>query len=155
MSAPFPFSLYRGITTPQPNNPIDRRDLLDYNGSNIIQNSRYINPLTRDFEVSPTNLLQGQNAVDQQVLLALNTTFNSSAQAGFGQSISSTKLITSDIQNQITNSVQQTLSTLISGNYINIQSVLVNANNDLGQVNISVSYNNNTLGTTPTVSFIL
>ena len=151
---PFPYDMYRGISAPQSNFPIDRRDLLDYNGNNIIQSARYINPLTRDFEVSSTNHLEGQNAVEQAVVLAINTTFNSSAQPAFGQNFGLIKLITPQIQTQVSNTVQQALGTLIKNGQITLQSIQY-TNNGLGQISVQFTYNNNTIGNTAQMSFIL
>src|SRR5512143_2795488 len=113
---PFPYELYRGISAPQVNYPIDRRDLLNYTGDNTIQSARYINPLTRDFEVSSTNHLQGQNAVEQAVTLAINTTFNSSAQPAFGQNFGAIKTVpvtTAQLTAKVSATIQQALGNLI------------------------------------------
>jgi hypothetical protein len=151
---PFPYDLFRGISAPQSNSPIDRRDLLNYTGDNTIQSSRYINPLTRDFDVSVTNHLQGQNAVEQAVMLAINTTFNSSSQTAFGQNFGAIKLITPQIQSQVSATVQQALGQLIQNKQITLRTIQF-VNNGLGQISVQFSYNNNTLGTTATQSFIL
>ena len=151
---PFPYDLYRGISVPQTNYPIDRRDLLDYNGSNTIQSARYINPLTRDFEVSVTNHLQGQNAVEQAVVLAINTTFNSSAQPTLGQNFKAIKLITPQLQSQVVTTVSNALSTLIQNKQITLQQVSF-INNQYGQISVQFVYNNNTIGNTAQMSFIL
>lgn len=151
---PFPYDLYRGLSAPQPNFPIDRRDLLNYTGDNTIQSSRYINPLTRDFEVSSTNHFVGQNAIEQSVLLAINTTFNTSAQPAFGQNFGAIKTITPQIQSQVFATIQQALGTLIQNKQITLRSLNFN-NNGYGQISVQFTYNNNTLGTTTPVSFIL
>lgn len=151
---PFPYDLYRGIAAPQSNFPIDRRDLLNYTGDNTIQSSRYIDPVTHDFVVSTTNHLEGMNAVEQAVMLAVNTTFNSSAQPSFGQNFGNIKLITPQIQAQVANTVQQTLTTLIRSKQITLQSIQF-TNNGLGQISVQFAYNNNTLGNSASMSFIL
>lgn len=150
----FPYSIYKGIQAPQQNSPIDRRDLLNYTGNNTIQSSRYINPLTRDFEVSLTNHLQGMNAVEQSVMLAVNTTFGTSVQANLGQAFLSPKLITTAVQKQMRALLEQCLSFQIQNNQITLQTVLIN-NNDIGQVSIQFTYSNNTLGTTAEMQFLL
>lgn len=150
----FPFSLYRGLYAPQPNSPIDRRDLLDYAGSNTVESARYINPLTHDFEVSSTNLLQGMNAVEQEVMLAVNTTFNSSALPGFGQNFGSIKLITPNIKNQINSALRQCLSNLLDSGQITLGNINI-SNTITGQVNIKFDFINTTLGTTSPISFLL
>lgn len=154
---PFPYDLYRGISAPQTNFPIDRRDLLNYTGDNTIQSARYINPLTRDFEVSSTRHFQGQNAVEQAVLLAINTTFNTSAQPAFGQNFGAIKLVPTNVNqlnSAVTSTIQQALGTLIQNKQITLRDVQV-VNNGLGQIAIQFTYNNNTLGTTTPVSFIM
>lgn len=155
---PFPYDLFRGLSQPQTNFPIDRRDLLNYTGDNTIQSSRYINPITHDFEVSSTNHFVGQNAVEQSVTLALNTTFNSSAQLGFGQSLPvNIRLVPTDpgqLSAAIFASVQQTLATPIQNKQITIQDISY-VNNGNGQISVRVAFHNNTLGTTASVSFIL
>ena len=150
----FPYSLFKGLQAPQPNSPIDRRDLLNYTGDNTIQSSRYIDPATGDFVVSSTNHFEGMNAIEQAVLLAVNTTFGSSAQPGFGQNFLSPKLITNNVPSQMTTLLQQCLADLIANKQITLQQVTV-TNNDIGQVSIQFVYNNNTIGTTASLSFIL
>jgi hypothetical protein len=151
---PFPFSLYSGLSYPVTNYPIDRRDLLDYQGSNTIQSARYINPQTGDFEVSANNLLMGQNAIEQQVLLAINTTFNSAVLKGFGQQFGNIKLLTPNIQNQVVNIINNALSYLIQNNLITIQKINSTVNN-FGQLQVQFVYNNNTLGTQAPITFII
>ena len=150
----FPFNLNNGLSTPPINVPPDRRDLLDYNGSNTIQSSRYINPETHDFEVSSDNLLQGMNAVNQQVLLAVNTTFNTSVLNGFGQDFSSIKIITPNIRNQVLSVLNQALSNLINNGLISIETVSIN-NNAYGQISVNFNYVNNTTGVSTPIQFNL
>lgn len=150
----FPYSLYNGIQQLQGQSPVDRRDLLNYTGDNTIQSARYINPLTRDFEVSATNHFLGENAVEQAVLLAMNTTFNSSVLTGFGQNFGSIKVITPFIKNQIAANIKQALSFLIQNNQITLGEIDF-SNNGLGQVAIQFAYANNTLNTEATLTFIL
>jgi hypothetical protein len=94
------------------------------------------------------------NAIDQAVLLAVNTQFNSSAQSSFGENFLSPKLITSNVSAQMTSLLNQCLSYLITNKQITLQNVSV-VNNQVGQVSIQFSYINNTTGQTTPVSFIL
>lgn len=151
---PFPYDLYRGISAPQTNYPIDRRDLLNYTGDNTIQSARYIDPITHDFVESGTSHLQGMNAIEQAVMLALNTTFNSSAQIAFGQNFGAIKLITPQIQTQVNATINNALATLIQNKQITIQNIQYN-NNGNGQIAVQVTFYNNTLGISTPVSFIL
>ncbi len=151
---PFPYDLYKGVSAPQPNSPIDRRDLLNYTGDNTIQSGRYIDPATGDFVVSSTNHFQGMNAVEQSVFLSLNTKFNSSSQLGFGQNFNSIKTITPNIINQITAQLQQALSFQIKNNQITLLNVNV-FNNVSGQIVLNFSYINNTIGITTPIQYIL
>ena len=132
----------------------DRRDLLDYTGSNVIQTARYINPITHDFEVSATNHLMGQNAVDSEVILAVNTTLNSSVLNGFGQGFGSIKLITPDMQAQVLSTLNSALSNLIDNNSITMGAVSI-SNTVTGQISVSFNYINNTTGVSTPQQFIL
>jgi hypothetical protein len=150
----FPYSLYRGISQPQQNIPIDRRDLLNYTGDNSIQSARYINPITQDFEVSSTNHFQGMNAVEQSVRLAIITTFNSSAQLGFGQNFRSIKVITPFIKNKIISVINNALNFQIQNNQIVIGTIVF-SNNQNGQISVQFTYTNLTLGNEANLSFII
>jgi hypothetical protein len=150
---PFPYSLFNGLQAPQQNYPINRTDLLDYKGSNTIQSARFIDPQTGDFVVSSTNHFEGMNAVDQAVLLAVNTTFNTSAQPSFGQNFQSIKLITGNVKVQMTAILQQCLAYLIQTNQITISNILV-SQTDIGEVSMQFSYTNSTTGNTTPISFI-
>jgi hypothetical protein len=150
----FPYNLLSGLQPPQPNYPIDRRDLLDYQGSNSIQSARYIDPITKDFVVSSTNHFEGMNAVEQSVMLAINTTFNTSAQRGLGQNFLSPKFVSNQIQTQMEALLQSCLAYQIQNNQITLLNVQI-MDNGFGQIAIQFAYTNNTLGTTAAVSFIL
>lgn len=148
----FPHDLLSNLAIPNAITPINNTDLLDYAGSNTIQSARYINPQTQDFQVSSTNHLLGQNAVDQEVLLAMNTTFNSSVQIGFGQNFGSIKVINTNMQNQVQTILNQALANLINNQSITLGDVLI-SNNGLGQLSIQFDYTNNTTNTTVPLTF--
>jgi hypothetical protein len=147
----FPYSLQAGLASPQPNTPFDRRDLLSFQGSNIVQSSRYIDPLTKDFVVSPNNHLLGMNAIDQSVFLALNITFNTSAQPGLGQNFLSPKVIPpvshslATLKQQMSSLLNQCLSFQVSNQQITITQVEV-AYGGQGQVQLFFAYINNSNG---------
>lgn len=99
----------------------------------------------------------GQNAVEQAVTLAINTTFNSSAQPAFGQNFGAIKLVpisTQQLNSKVSATVQQALGTLIQNKQITLRDIQIH-NNGLGQISVQFSYNNNTLGNTASMSFIL
>ena len=148
----FPYSLQVGLASPQPNLPFNRVDLLSYTGNNVVQSSRYINPLTKDFEVSANNHLQGMNAIDQSVFLAINNSLNSSAQLGQGQGFITRGLIPANgvtgaqnlqqLTQQMTLLLNQCLSFQLSNQQITITSVVV-AYNSGGQIQLQFVYINN------------
>jgi len=127
-------------------------DLLDFQGSGSVQTARYINPLTQDFELTDNATYQGMNSVEQEVQLALLTTFDSSSVLNFGQNFSSVKVITPYITSQMINLLNQCLSYQIQNNLITIYNATVTSN-QFGQVFISFSFTNNTAGTQTEVIF--
>lgn len=150
----FPVNLKTGLKTIQTNLIPDRRDLLDWKGTNTIQTSRYIDPITHDFVVSATNHLVGMNYVDQEVVIALNTSFNSSVLLGFGQNFLSPKLITTSIKTQLYSLLQQCLSFQIQNGLVVIQSFDV-SNTASGQMSFQFTYINTTTNTTVQQQFQL
>lgn len=156
----FPYSLQTGLAAPQPNVPFDRRDLLSYQGTNIVQSSRYIDPITKDFAISSNNHLLGMNAVDQSVFLALNITFNTSAQRGLGQNFLSPKVIPpashslAPLTQQMSTLLNHCLSFQINNQQITITNVQV-AYGGQGQVQLQFTYINNTSGQKVDQQYIL
>ena len=147
-----PFGL--SLAPPPPRTPPVTQDLLSFDNSGTIQTARYINPLTQDFALSSDNLYQGMNAVEQEVQLAILTTFNSSSVLNFGQNFGSIKVITPYITKQMTNLLNQCLSYQITNNLITIYNVSVTSNPQ-GQCFISFSFTNNTLGTQTEVVYLI
>lgn len=150
MTIPFSVSLQ----PMQPNVPNLGRDLLNYTGNNQVQGARYIDPITRDFVVQ-NGFYVGQNATEQQVILAINTTFNSSIQANFGQNfLYNSPLINNAaiLQTQITASLNQCLNNLIQNNKIVLGEITI-VNNGNGQVQVKFIFTNNSLGTQHNASF--
>jgi hypothetical protein len=149
----FPFSLQHGLMTQPALTPPVYQDLLDYQGSAIVQGARYINPLTNDFELCSSNgQFMGQNAIDQSVLLALATTFNSSSVLGLGQNFGAVKLIGPNAVNLLTNILTQCLGSLISNNSIVLGNVSITQPYPTTMA-ISFQYYNQSLGVTQTVNF--
>lgn len=148
----FPFNL---LTNLLPNTVVipDNRDLLNVNNDNTIQNARYINPQTADYEQSADNHLVGENAVDQQVLMILNTSFNTAFVQSFGQNFRSIKMINSGTVAQAATLLSQSLSVLLNNGSITLQNVSITTD-AFGQVNINFSYTNNTLGIQKSINFL-
>jgi hypothetical protein len=139
----FPFNLYTNlITSPVPATAAVP-DLVDPN-TGVIQQVRYINPITQDYEISPTGHLYGMNSIQQQVTLSILTTFGS-AVAPIGQTFLSTKTITSNIQNQMTTAVQSALANLINSGAITLNNVSIKVVSG-GQVQIVVFFVDNQTG---------
>jgi hypothetical protein len=130
-------------------------DLYDYQNQGFIQTSRYINPITRDFNVSSDGYtLEGMNFVEQGVILAITTTINSSAVQSFGQGFTSIKLITPQINSIVANTLNNALAPLVNANLIKITSFSV-INNQYGQLQVSFVYTNNTVGTSNPITFAI
>lgn len=91
-----------------------------------IESARMIDPLTKDYKISPvTGRLVGGSDVQQLVYLALATISNSSAVQNLGQGLSKIKLITSNIQRRIESEIELALSKLTKANLISLDSVVV------------------------------
>ena len=146
MSGYFPFTLTNGLMSPVAPTAPNRQDLIDYAGSGVIQSARYINPQTQDFQLNESNgQFLGQNAVDQSVLLALQTTFNSSNVNGLGNNFGSIKLIGQNITSQMNNALNQCLGSLIASGNIVLGTVTVTQTGQ-NQMNISFNYYNQSTG---------
>lgn len=87
--------------------------------------ARSIDPRTRDYAFDEKGRVKGIDSVQQQVYLALVTVRDSSSVTGLGQLFSSIKLITANLQTQMTNEVRQALSRLIAENKVQLVSVRV------------------------------
>lgn len=122
MVLPFPF----GVNLTQiVSAPPDRRDLLNFSGSNRIDNARYINPQTLDFEISPNGHYVGMNSVDQEVQLALTTTLGTAAQTSLGTTIKNVKTITPNVVSLIQSSITQALQPMVLSSKIVINNISV------------------------------
>ena len=76
-----------------------------------VGNNRFIDPETKDYVIdSETGRLVGQDAMQSMVYLALVTVKESSAVFGLGQTFSSIKQITPNIEAQITDEVNRDLN---------------------------------------------
>ena len=146
---PFGLSLINTVV-PVPNNT----DLLDFQNTGNVQTARYIDPNTRDFELNANGTYQGMNSVEQEVQLALLTTFNSSSVLNFGQNFASVKVITPFVKKQMISLLNQCLSYQIQTNLITLSNVNVSSN-QFGQVFISFNFTNNTAGTQTEITYQL
>ena len=144
---PFGLSLINTVV-PVPNNT----DLLDFQNTGNVQTSRYVNPNTQDFEVFENGTYQGMDSVEQQVQVALLTTFNSSSVLNFGQNFASVKVITPFVKKQMINLLNQCLSYQVQNNLITLSNVNINSN-QFGQVFISFNFTNNVAGTQTEISY--
>jgi hypothetical protein len=152
MAGFFPFSLTNGLmSSPTPTAPV-QQDLLSYTGDGSVQNSRYINPLTNDFQLNSNHQLLGQNATDQSVLLTLTTTFNSSSVNGLGNNFGSVKLIGNNIRTQMTNILNQALGSLIANGNIIVKDVQIIPTNN-NSVGVSFTYYNQSVNANRTIQF--
>ena len=83
--------------------------------------------------------------MDQSVLLALQTTFNSSNVNGLGNNFGSIKLIGQNITSQMNNALNQCLGSLIASGSIVLGTVTVTQTGQ-NQMNISFNYYNQSTG---------
>lgn len=131
-------------------------DLLDYQGSGTIQTARYIDPVTQDFALSSDGLYEGMNYVDQQIQVALATTFNSTSVLGFGQNFNrqTVPVITPYITRTVTNLLNQALADLLNANLITLSNVSIAANQQ-GQVFLNFTFQNLSLNTQTTINYLV
>ncbi len=89
-------------------------------------NNRFIDPSTRDYVIdTETGRIVGQDAMQQMVYLALVTVKESSAVFDLGQNFTSIKVITENIEAQITNEVKRALNHLTVKKQITINNIFV------------------------------
>lgn len=150
---PFPMNLKTGLFNAPAVVP-DNRDLLNVNNDNTIQSARYVNPATHDYEQSADNHLVGENYVDQQILLILNTTYNSAFVSTFGQNFTSIRMLNRGTVAQAATLLNQCLSTLIANGSITLQNVWITAEPNSGSLIVNFSYVNNTTGKNATLNFL-
>ena len=120
----FPTDLGTGLSL-NPNLTItyDTRDLVNP-GTNNIEGARLINIATGDYVLNENGHFVGMNDIEQKVILAVLTTFNS-ASSPIGQRLRELKVINPTTIAQIQNYINQCLASLINGNYITLNYVNV------------------------------
>lgn len=156
MAGYFPFSLQNNLVLPPAVSLPSQQDLLDIQGTGVVQSARYINPATRDFELNTNGQFFGMNAVDQSVGFALLTTFNSSSVPGLGQTFGRqwNPLIGVNLTSQMTQTLNAALQTLINNGLITLGTITV-TNPSQGVVQVQFTYFNNTVKQNTTVNFTL
>lgn len=125
----------------------NRKEYVDYQNNSIIDGSRYINPNTNDFELQANGHFVGMPSIQQEVLLAVETVYNSSVMSNFGLDFGSIKIITPNIQKQVLSLFNNALSFLISTNKIRLNSVQTTQTGQ-SQVSSIFSWTDTTTGTT-------
>jgi hypothetical protein len=105
-------------------------------------NAASINPTTGDFNVDSSNNIQGDNFINQKVILALGTGFNTSVLANFGLDLSSIQTVTQNIQLKVNIAVKNALSALVSANQIAINNIIVSQTSIPNRININVQWTN-------------
>jgi hypothetical protein len=119
----FPLDLTSGMipakTTP---NQSVYTDLLDSSGKK--QTARLIDPNTQDYVLNSNGYFVGMDEVNQSVQLALLTSFQS-ASTPIGNTLSSIRLVTPNIQNIVQNVVQRALANLLNANKITLGKVSI------------------------------
>ena len=138
----FPFT-WNFAADPLPQ-PLDNTDLVDYFNGSFIDGSRYINPITMDYELQENGCYVGMDATDQRVYMALFTTFNDSVVPNFGNNLTSMKMVLPNTNNQATLLVNQCLSPMVIDGSITIISIQVSTFQS--QLNILINYQNNISG---------
>jgi hypothetical protein len=139
------------ITTNLAPDPIpvapNRSEYVNYQNKSIINNSRYIDPLTNDFVLQSNGHFVGMNGIQQQVALATTTLLNSSAVSGFGLNLASIKVITPNIQKQVLSLLNAALVNLVDSNQIRINSAAV-TQTGIGQISVVFSWTDLITGST-------
>lgn len=136
MALPFPYGVQQITEQPVNSYPPQLSDLTNQN--NQIQSARVINPVTQDYELNADGTFVGQSVVQTSVYLALFTKLNSSSVLGLGNNLLLVKIITPNVNTQVSSLVQQALSSLISQNLVSLVSC---STDNLGNGAISVNVN--------------
>lgn len=120
----FPVGIYTGLLNlPNPQAITDNRDLVNPQTNNI-EGARLIDQVSGDYVLTDTGYFVGMNDIEQKVLLALRTTYNS-ATSPIGQQLRSVRVIDTNIVPQLQFLIGQALSSLINSQYITLDSVVV------------------------------
>lgn len=114
--------------------PIDRR-LFIVPENNSIGDNRRIDPDTGDYSFGSNGKIEGLVGIQQQVYLSLLTVLGSSASINLGSTINNIQVIGTNINQDITNSINLALAPLIAANQISLNNVsIIPANTTTGFV---------------------
>lgn len=105
--------------------PVDRRIFVQPD-NNTIGDASYINSTTGDYLFNDNGNVSGLNGVQQQVFLALSTQLGSSAVVNLGQSLTSIRVITNNINSDISNYINLALVKLINSGSILLNNITTN-----------------------------
>jgi len=100
---------YAGYGTPTTTNPVNKTILIGNQG--IAGQTRYINPITSDYEFNANGRIVGGNGIQQMVYLALLTVKGSSAMTELGQSFTKIQVLGSNYLTFVKNEVNAALKT--------------------------------------------
>jgi hypothetical protein len=145
----FPSSLQNGLLDIVPTTQqlaVDTTDLQNPNNGQI-ERARYINPTTGDYEVDTNGHFYGMDFIQQEVMLALLTTFGS-ASSNIGNNLSQIKLITPTVQTQVQSAVQSALANLLNNNQISLAAPVKIFKQPNGRLSVFVNWINLTTNTT-------
>ena len=113
--------------------------------------ARKINPRTKDYVMGANGRLEGQDAIEARVYLAIATVRNSSSVLDFGQDFTSVQLATQNVNAKLNDLVSQALNDLIADSSITLNGVdvqIVENNSGSRQALINISWKNNRTSTT-------
>lgn len=113
--------------------------------------ARKIDPRTKDYVMGSNGRLEGQDAVEARVYLAIATVRNSSSVLDFGQDFTSVQLATRNVNAIMTDLVSQALTDLIVDGSITLNGVevqIVENNTGSRQALVNISWKNNKTSTT-------
>lgn len=82
------------------------------------EGSRYINPVTRDFELDENGRFRGQPNVRHLVQHAVQTLKSSSAMREFGLDIEDIEVITADTERRLARALDEAVAHLVAANLI-------------------------------------
>ena len=135
---------FNQLSTPTEQTPIDRR-LFTSPYNNSIGDSRFINPITKDYSFNSSGKIQGMTGVQQQVYLSLTTILGSSASVNLGETYSQIQIMTQATYRNINNTITSALAPLLTANLIRLNGVtLINSNSTTGII-INVDWTDLTL----------
>jgi hypothetical protein len=125
---------YAGYGTPTTTNPVNKTILIGNYG--IAGQTRFINPITGDYEFNANGRIIGGNGIQQLVYLALVTVRGSSAMLTLGQSFTNIQVIGSNYITFVKGEVNKALKDLIDQKKIELVDVTVDTSNTTSRIRI-------------------